>query len=72
METTVYFILGLTCVVNGGHLVEPLDWHNCSIAREGILFAMDALGSGSSSFRALPQCHCPVHLSVLLENEVHV
>ena len=33
------------------------------IAQEGILFAKDPLGSGSSSFRVLPQCHYPLHLS---------
>ena len=26
MEITMYLTLGLTRVVNGGHLVEPLDW----------------------------------------------
>ena len=57
--------LGLMCVVNGGRLVEPHDWLNSSIAWEGISFAKDPLGSGSSFFRALPQCHFSVHLSVL-------
>ena len=57
----------LTCVVNGSRLVEPLDWlAESSIAWEGILFAEDPLGSGSSSFRVLPQCHHSVHLSVCL------
>ena len=55
----------LTCVVNGDCLVEPLDWLAVSsIAQKGIPFAKDPLGSGSSSFGVLPQCHCPVHLSV--------
>ena len=58
----------LTCVVNGSRLVEPLDWlTKRSIAWEGISFATkDPLGSGSSSFGVLPQCHHPVHLSVNL------
>ena len=57
----------LTRIVNGGCLVEPLDWlAESSIAREGISFAKDPLGSGSSSFGVLPQCHHPVHLSVSL------
>ena len=34
----------LTCVVNGGCLVEPLDWlAESSIAWEGISFAKDLL-----------------------------
>ena len=45
----------LTCVVNGGCLVKPLDWFaEGSIAWEGISFAKDPLGSGSSSFGVLP------------------
>ena len=35
----------LMCVVNGGHLVEPLDWlAESSIAWESISFAKDPLG----------------------------
>ena len=57
----------LMSVVNGGHLVKPLDWlAENSIAWEGISFAKDSLGSGILSFGVLPQCHFPVHLSVSL------
>ena len=42
------------------------SWLACSIAQEGIAFANEPLGSGSSSFGVLPWRHCPVHLSVLL------
>ena len=60
METT----MRLMHAVNGGCLVEPFDWlAESSIAREGILFAKNP---GSSSFRVLPQCHHPVHLTVSL------
>ena len=41
--------------MNGGCLVKPLDWlAESSIAREGISFTKDPLGSGSSSFGVLP------------------
>ena len=57
----------LTRIVNGGCLVEPLDLlAESSITQGGISFAKDPLGSGSSSFGVLPQCHHPVHLSVSL------
>ena len=64
----------LTRVVNDGRLVKPLDWlAESSIALEGISFAKDLLGSGSSSFRVLPQCYHPVHLSVLsIINKAHI
>ena len=56
----------LTCFVNGGCLVEPLDrltpWHG----KVAIPFAKDPLGSGSSSFGVPPQCHHPVHLVSLV------
>ena len=55
----------LTYVMVSSHLVEPPDWL-CSIAWKGISFAKEPLESGSSSFRVLPQCHHPVHLSVSL------
>ena len=41
-------------------------WLACSIALEGISFAKDPFGSGSSSFGVLPQCHHPVHFTVSL------
>ena len=44
----------LTHFVNSGQLA-------CCIAQEGILFGKDPLGSGSSSFRVLPQRHHPVY-----------
>ena len=48
---------------NGGPHVEPLDW--LALVWEGISFVKESLGSGSPSFRVLPQCRRPVHLSVL-------
>ena len=60
-------------IVNGGCLVEPLDWlAESSIAQGGISFAKDPLGLGSSSFGVLPQCHHPVHLSVGLLSSYQV
>ena len=49
-------------IVNGGPLVKPLD--RLALVWEGIL-SKDLLGSGSTSFGVLPQCHRSVHLSVL-------
>ena len=45
------------------------SWSAFSIAQEGISFAKDPLGSGSSFFEVLSQHHLPVHLSMQSTNK---
>ena len=61
----MHLTLDLMHVVNGSPLVELLDWLSLYRRKVAILFAKDPLGLGSPSFGVLPQCHHPMHLSVL-------
>ena len=53
----------LTRVVNGGHLVKPLDW--LALQRRKVYRSKDPIELSSSSFGVLPQCHSLIHFSVL-------
>ena len=58
MENTMHLMLGFDACCEWQSSCQTSSLA-CSIAQEGISFAKDHLGSGSSSFKALPQRHHP-------------